>query len=284
MLQNILSFRFANNLLEQNWNNKYIEKIEIRLLEKIGVEHRGSFYDGLGALRDVGQNHLLQMLALVTMDDPGSFEVNKVRSKRAEILEKLELPTLAYIIQETVRAQYKEYKNIKGVSSISKTETYFKIKTLLNSSRWQGVPIFLESGKRMKKQIKEIAITFKHKTPCLCPPGHHFKNQVVFQIEPQEKIEISFLSKKPGLDMEIQEKDFHFTYRKRSKKSQYVEEYEKLLLDCVEGNQLLFVSTREIKAMWRYIDPIIDVWQKNKVPLHLYKPDYMDPKRKTFIT
>ncbi len=273
MLQNILSFRFSNNLLEDSWNNKLIEKIEIRLLERIGVEDRGQFYDGIGALRDVGQNHLLQMIALVTMDDPGSFEVEKVRNRRYEILQTLEIPNSKQIQEEMFKAQYKGYRDIKGVKPNSNTETYFKIKAYLTSLRWRGVPIILESGKRMKKQIKEIVVTFKHKTPCLCPPGKHFKNQVIFQLEPKEKIEISFLSKKPGLDMEIQERDFHFTYRKRSKKSQYVEEYEKLLLDCIEGNQLLFVSTSEIKAMWKYIDPIIQTWDQNRVPLHFYKPD-----------
>ena len=225
MLQNILSFRFSNNLLEESWNNKFIEKIEIRLLEKIGVEQRGAFYDGLGALRDVGQNHLLQMLALILMDFPGSFEVDKVRNKRFEVLQTLEIPTADQIYKETFRAQYTGYKKIKGVNPTSKTETYFRIKTFLTSSRWRGIPIILESGKRMKKQIKEIVVTFKHKTPCLCRLGKHFKNQVVFQLEPQEKVKISFLSKKPGLEMEIQERNFHFTYRKKSKKSQYVEEY-----------------------------------------------------------
>lgn len=272
LLQNILSFRFSNNLFEESWNNKFIEKIEIRLLEKIGVEHRGAFYDGLGALRDVGQNHLLQMLALVTMDFPGSFDIEKVRNKRFEILQTLEIPTSQTILLDSFRAQYEGYRAIKGVKSNSRSETYFKIKTHLDSSRWRGVPIFLESGKRMKKQTKEIVVTFKHKSPCLCPPGKHFKNQVVFQLEPQEKIEISFLSKKPGLDMEIQERNFYFLYRKRSAKSQYVEEYEKLLLDCIEGNQLLFVSTKEIKAMWSFIDPIIRGWLRERIPLYEYKP------------
>lgn len=273
MLQNILSFRFSNNLLEESWNNKFIDKIEIRLLEKIGVEKRGAFYDGLGALRDVGQNHLLQMLALILMDFPGSFAVEKVRTKRYEILKTLEIPLADQIYKDTFRAQYADYKKIAGVNPSSNSETYFKLKTYLNSSRWRGVPVILESGKKMKNQVKEIVVTFKHKIPCLCPPEKHFKNQVMFQLEPQEKIEISFLSKKPGLEMEIQEKDFHFTYRKRSKKSQYVEEYEKLLLDCIEGNQLLFVSTKEINAMWRYIDPIIRIWNKADFPLHIYKSD-----------
>ncbi len=273
MLQNILSFRFSNNLLEESWNNKYIEKISIKLWEKAGVEHRGTFYDGLGALRDVGQNHLLQMLALVTMDHPGSFAVEKVRRKRHEILKSLQIPAEANIAKNSIRAQYFDYKKIKGVDPASNKETYFKINAEIDSSRWRGVPITLESGKRMKEQIKEIVIIFKHRTPCLCPSGKHYKNKIVFQMEPDEKIEISFLAKKPGLDMEVVERKFNSTARVKLGKAQYVEEYEKLLLDCVEGNQLLFVSTSEIKQMWRYIDPIISAWQKNLVPLHTYEPD-----------
>lgn len=278
MLQNILSFRFSNNLLEQNWNNKFIEKIEIKLLEKIGVERRGTFYDGLGALRDVGQNHLLQMLALVTMDQPASFAADAIRSKRAQILRTLRKPDLDEIKNHSFRAQYKGYKDIKGVHKDSKTETYFKVRAFLDSPRWQGVPIILESGKKFKDQIKEIKITFKHTTPCLCPPGipEHYKNKIIFQLEPQEKIKIYFLAKKPGLEMQVENREFDFTYRNRSEKIQYVEEYEKLLLDCIEGNQLLFLSTKEVAAMWSYIDPYIKAWDKDEVPLHFYTPETND--------
>lgn len=265
MLQNILSFRFSNNLLEQNWNNKHIEKIEIKLLEKIGVEQRGAFYDGLGALRDVGQNHLLQMLALVTMDRPVNFDATTIRAERAKILQSLKKPDKEKIEKHSFRGQYKTYKNIKGVHKDSKTETYFKVRAFLESDRWQGVPIFLESGKRLQNQLKEIVITFKH-------VGRH-KNKVIFQLEPEEKIKIFFLAKKPGLEMEVESREFDFTYRKRTEKVQYVEEYEKLLLDCIEGNQLLFVSTEEVVSMWRYTDAFIKAWQKDVTPLHPYQPD-----------
>lgn len=273
MLQNILSFRFSNTLFEQSWNNKYIEKIEIRLLEKNGVEKRGIFYDGLGALRDVGQNHLLQMLALITMDNPVVFDSENVRQKRAEVLESLEPLTSDLIKKETFRAQHEGYRKIEHVKPNSITETYFKVKARLNSARWQGVPIILESGKKMPEQIKEIIVTFRHRTPCMCPKGKHFSNKIVFQLEPEEKIQIFLTAKKPGLEMEIEMKVFDFVYRQKAGRGQYVEEYEKLLLDAIEGNQLLFASTKEIRSMWRYIDPVIGSWDDNKVPLHFYKPD-----------
>jgi glucose-6-phosphate 1-dehydrogenase len=273
MLQNILSFRFTNNLLEESWNNKFIEKIEIRLLEKIGAEDRGAFYDGVGALRDVGQNHLLLMLALITMEHPQNFDPDTVRFHRAQLLKTLRVPHLDEIKKFTFRAQYDGYRKIDGVDPKSKTETYFKVRAFLDNPRWYGVPIIMESGKRLKNQVKEIVVTFKHTDPCLCPPGaSHFKNKITFSLEPKEEIKIEFLAKKPGLEMEVEKKSFDWTYRIREKKAQYVEEYEKLLLDCIHGNQLLFLSTSEIKPMWKYIDPIFEAWQKNLVPLNSYKP------------
>lgn len=278
MLQNILSFRFSNNLFEQSWNNKFIEKIEIRLLEKIGVEGRGLFYDGIGALVDMGHNHILQMLALVTMDHPRNLSAGVVRRKRGEILSALKPPTNEEIKKDTFRAQYSSYRNIGGVKQNSKTETYFKIKAYLEAPRWKGVPIYMESGKRLKNQIKDITITFKHVTPCLCPPGNHYTNRVKFTIQPEESIRISFLAKKPGVDslVEVASRNFNFVYRKRTGNPQYVEEYEKLLLDCIEGNQLLFLSTEEVRAMWRYVDLIVKGWRKNIVPLEKYQPDADD--------
>jgi len=275
MLQNILVFRFSNNLFETNWNNQSIEKIEIKLWETIGVEDRGSFYDGIGALRDVGQNHLLQILALMTMEHPVSFEVEVIRKNRSGTLKQLSTFSKKEIISSTFRAQYEGYRSIQGVDKNSATETYFKIKTNLHSPRWLGVPIVMEGGKRLHEARKEVIVTFKHPTPCLCPPGitEHYKNQVVFSLEPKEGITILFWSKKEGLEFEIDERTFDFLYRNKEKKSQYVEEYEKLLLDCIVGDQTLFVSTEEVKQMWQFIDPVVKAWEQNLVPLKNYQPD-----------
>lgn len=275
MLQNILTFRFSNNFLESSWDHRHIEKIEMRLLEKIGVEGRGSFYESVGALRDVGQNHLLQMLAFVTMDHPATFEAAIVRKKRAELLDTLIPLRTNEIITNTFRAQYEGYRTIEGVDPKSKKETYFKVKGFLNAPRWKGVPFTIESGKKFKNPRKDITITFKHPNPCMCPPStsHTIKNKVTFTIEPEESITVNFFTKVPGLELDIQEKKFKYMYRRKSKTAQYVEEYEKLLLDCILGNQLLFLSTPEIRAMWKFIDPVIQMWESNKVPLHTYKPN-----------
>lgn len=273
MIRNILSFRFSNNLFEKSsWNSHVIEKIEIKLLESIGVEERGAFYDPVGALRDVGQNHLLQMLALVAMDDPKEFTAEAIRREKADVLKTIKIPTREEIKSTSFRAQYLGYRKIKGVHPKSKTETYFKLRTFLTSPRWRGVPIILESGKRLKKQEKKIIVTFKHRTPCMCPTGSkHYKNRVIFRLEPQENITIQFWSKKPGWGMETEERTFKFIYRKDSKKAKYAEEYEKLLMDCIAGDQTLFVSTEEVRPMWRFIDPILKEWKKDRVPLKRYK-------------
>ncbi len=279
MLQNILNFRFSNAIFESSWSNQYIEKVRIRLWETLGVEKRGVFYDGIGALRDVGQNHLLQMLALVTMDHPGSFSTEAIRSRRLEILKTLMLPKEEEIKKYTYRAQYDDYQKISGVKPKSKTETYFKIRAYLNSPRWKGVPFILESGKRLPIAQKEIIITFKHPNPCLCPSGsnHDLKNRLIFQLEPNEGVFLDLWSKKPGLLFDVKGQKFQFLIREQQKRTQYVEEYEKLLLDSIRGDQTLFVRSDEVSTMWKFIDPISYAWEENAVPLKSYKPDSEEP-------
>ncbi len=273
MLQNILQFRFSNNLFEDSWNNKCIEKVEIRLLEKIGVEQRGNFYDGIGALRDVGQNHLLQMLALIAMERPESFSSKVIREKRANVLELLNRYQTREIKKYSFRGQYERFQSIKGVSSNSTSETYFKIRAYLKGKRWNGIPFILESGKRMGLSKKEIVVTFTHPTPCLCPPNIHYKNKIVFRLEPREEIKITLFAKKPGLENKIEKRMIQFLYKGNSSSVQYVESYEKLLFDAILGDQTLFASTKEIAAMWKFTDPIVEGWNNNVIPIIKYAPD-----------
>ena len=291
-LQNILTFRFFNNLFEDNWGNGLVEKIYVRELENVGAEDRGPFYEGVGALKDVGQNHLLEMIALVTMDQPRDMSSEAVRASRAALLEQLKLLTPSDVAKKTFRAQYEGYRTIKGVDPKSNVETYFKIALSLSHPRWEGVPIIMEAGKRLvdpkrNEEITEIEVVFKHEEPCLCDlytdmtnsnveadaPVKHFKNSIVFRQDPNESIVIKLWVKKPGIDMEMEERIFHLDLRQGGHKSQYTEEYERLLLDCVKGDQTLFVSSREVAAMWRFIDPIEKGWEKGLVPLRHYAPD-----------
>ncbi len=277
MLQNILTFRFANNLFEMQWGNKLIESIRISMLEEIGVEKRGAFYDGVGALRDVGQNHFLQILALLTMGHPESFDAAMIQKRRAEILECLPALSDKEIQHTTIRAQYDGYRAIDGVRPDSTTETFFKVRTYLDHPNWRGVPITMEGGKRLGSTLKEIVITFMHPKPCLCPPdGPHHKNEVVIRLEPREEILIEFWSKTPGFSFATERREFHYMLREPSAHIPYVEEYAKLLLDGIRGDQSLFISTDEVRAMWRFTDPILEAWQKNLVPLMVYTPDTKD--------
>jgi len=274
MIQNILTFRFSNDLFEHQWNKNFIEKIDIRVWETLGVEERGAFYDGVGALRDVGQNHLLQMLAFVTMNEPTAFTSEAIREKRAELLKKLAPILPKNMVTATARGQYEGYKTIKNVDPSSATETYFKVMLEINDDRWRGVPIMIESGKRMGERRKEIVVNFKHPAPCFCPPGEeHQRNRVIFSMEPKEGIVIEFWSKKPGISYQLERRSLDFLSRGTEHHTQYVEEYKKLLIDCIEGDQTLFISTEEMKAMWCFIDPIVVAWKKNVVPLVSYEPD-----------
>jgi glucose-6-phosphate 1-dehydrogenase len=171
MLQNILEFRFANALFEGLWNNRHVKKIEVRILESLGVENRGAFYDGVGALRDVGQNHILQMLSLVTMDRPATFESTDVRQKRAEIFSFLKRPTPDRLADTTFRGQYNGYKHIAGVNPKSPTETYFKVITEIENDRWRSVPIILEGGKKITTQKRNCRDLWCYSKPSIKSQG-----------------------------------------------------------------------------------------------------------------
>ncbi len=273
MLQGIMNFRFTNNLFEAGWGRDAIESIDISLLESIGVEKRGRFYDGVGALRDVGQNHLLQMLALITMEQPAARGPAAIRQARAELLRSLRPPTESEVAHASFRAQHDGYAEIEGVEPGSDTETYFRLRFEMTGRRWSGVPVTIEAGKRLGPARKEIVVRFRHPHPCLCERGGHFQNEVVFRLEPTESIEIVFWAKKPGFTAEVERRTFDFFLYEKAEKAQYVEEYAKLLLDAIDGDQTLFVSTDEVAAMWEFIDPVTRAWAADAVPLERYEPD-----------
>ena len=265
-LQDILSFRFSNALFEPIWNNKYIEKVCIKLHETQGVEGRGAFYDEVGALRDVGQNHVLQMLALVAMENPGKLEAGQIRVERAKIFRSLRV-----FDGRIMKGQYRGYKEEQKVSPSSKTETYFLVTATVKNRRWRGVPFFLESGKKLKETKTEIAVYFKT-SPCLCPIGPHeaHQNIVTFRIQPDEGISVQFWAKQPGFAFHLEPKVLSFHYKDSFSQHTFPDPYERVLFDCIRGDQTLFTSTEEIRASWAFISPIIEAWQA--APLHEYDP------------
>ena len=215
ILKNILTFRFSNQIWQSSFNDRSIEKIEIKLLEKGGVETRGSFYDQIGALRDIGQNHILQMLALTTINQPKNYNQEGLRRARQKLFENLTPMNLKTIKANTQRGQFKNYQKIAGVKPNSKTETYFKIKTKINSDRWKKTEIILEGGKKMKADQKEIRLYFNHPEKCLGNCQLNQANQIRFILEPKEKqgIEINFLVKVPSADWQIEAKTIVQSYQ-----------------------------------------------------------------------
>jgi len=271
IIQGIENFRFSNNLFEHLWNNHTIERIDLRLHETLGVEDRAGFYDSVGALRDVGQNHLLSMLAMITMHypkDQGSIDIQK---ERAKILRALSPWNSKLLKQNTFRAQYRGYAEIPHIQENSNTETFFHIKTELKHPRWSNIPIYISGGKKMAEVNKEIIITLAHPQIChLCKIGEHEPNRIIFKIAPHDEITICFWAKKPGLETIIEERNMTFFLYEKEMRTQYVEEYAKVIHAAATGDQSYFTSAEEVEAMWQFTDPIIDFWSSGNAALQLY--------------
>ena len=262
-LQNILAFRFTNPIFEPMWHREYIDRVHIKLYEKEGVDDRGKFYDPLGALKDVGQNHMLQMLAIIAMNKPRSFKADDIRRERARILSALIKMSKKEIRRAVVRGQYAGYLSEPGASPQSKTETYFRIEAHIGLSNWKGVPFFLESGKNMAESKVEIDLYFKD------AKRSGEQNILTFRIQPDEGIKIKFFVKKPGYGFNTEAKTLKFKYADVPHFEVIENAYERLIHDAFIGDQTLFASTEEIMASWRFVTPILENW--GDLPLARYE-------------
>ncbi len=270
-LQNILAFRFANPMFEPIWNKQYIDKVHIKLYENDAVGDRGAFYDPIGALKDVGQNHLLAMLAIVAMNNPHNFSADQIRAERARILKSLRRISPRKVKQHVVRGQYAGYLSEKGVKPLSNTETYFRVRAEVTGARWNGVPFFLESGKALSESKAEIDIYFKK----FKKSSTDFPNILTFRIQPDECIKIKFNVKTPGYGFDVEPKTLRFKYADVSSFYDAIpNDYERLLRDAFAGDQTLFASTEEIMASWRFITPIIE--NLASLPLKIYEKGTME--------
>lgn len=279
-VQNLMVLRFANHLFERAWNADNIENIQITVSENLGVEKRADYYDGTGALLDMMQNHLLQLLCLIAMEPPATLDPDAVRNEKLKVLQSLRSFSKTAISENIVRGQYtRGTVNGEQVNSYlediqkynSDTETFVAIKTYIDNWRWKNVPIYLRTGKRMKKRYSDIVINFKEMPHNIFPESQYpLRNKLIIRLQPEERIELVQLSKIPGpggyrfkpISLKL---DFVDSFNNRMPDA-----YERLIIDVLRGNQTLFMRYDELEAAWKWVESITKHWKKI-VPIDLYE-------------
>lgn len=278
VVQNVMAFRFANSIMEPLWNRNHIEHVQISVSEQLGVELRGNYFEKAGILRDMIQNHLLQLLCIIAMEPPINFDADEVRDKKVDVLKAMRKILPSKVEEIAVRGQYNSgwiegkkvpgYREEKNVDPKSNTETYAALKLYVDNWRWQGVPFYLRTGKRLYKSASNITIQFRE------VPHNMFnkeegnilkKNRLTINIQPDMGISFQLQSKIPGLEMNLNTVDMVFDYAGKTR-SDSPEAYETLLLDAITGDQTLFMRADQVEEAWELIMPILTYWEKNTVP------------------
>ena len=290
-VQNVMVTRFSNGIFEPLWNRNYIHHVEITSAENDGVENRGGYYDNSGELRDMVQNHLLQLAALVAMEPPTIIESTSIRNETLKVFQSMRHIRTGEVEKNVIRGQYtesvidgkkiKSYRDEEGVADDSRTETYVALKLFIDNWRWGGIPFYIRAGKRLPAKFTEVVIHFKptpHKLFCFNEDLCNAENQLVIRIQPDEGMLLKFAMKVPGVGFNVQDVNMDFHYSSLSSKD-IPEAYQRLLLDCMQGDSTLYARGDIIEEAWRFIDPVLRVWNdKPGVPVYGYPSGTWGPK------
>ena len=289
-VQNIMVTRFSNGFFEPIWNRKYVDRVEITASEKIGVGSRGGYYDTSGTIRDMIQNHLLQVLAVVAMEPPSIFDSESIRNESVKVLQSLRPIKPSEVAQNVVRGQYietlvedvtqKGYRQEKDVAPKSKTETFVAMKVFVDNWRWGDIPFYIRTGKCLPERVTEVVIHLKpaphqlFKQRCMAQST----NMIILRISPDAGVAVDFGMKIPGAGYKVQNVNMAFHYSDLAE-HKISEAYERLLLDCMIGDSTLYARADAVKASWKFVDPVLEEWKKNPdIPLYFYEANTWGPK------